>query len=144
MKKVILFLTTIFLLVFFLTDNNQIYAKKRIVRSGGKVVTRSAGNRLIITPRLRKDRQALIVSFSNLKAVSDFTYELEYESEGIAQGVAGTITPSGETSTSRELLFGTCSKNVCRYHKKIKNMKLTVTSTLTGGTRVRKTFKIKA
>lgn len=121
---------------------NEVFAKKKIIRRSGSGVV-STGTRLVIKPRLRSDRRALIVNFSNLGVVSSFSYELNYDSNGIPQGVAGTVTPSGEGSTQRELLFGTCSRNVCRYHTGISGMKFIVTSTLKSGLRVRKTFRVK-
>lgn len=143
MRKVILFFFLAFLLSYLLAFyTTGVQAKKKIIRrtSYGTV---SVGNRLVIKPRLRNDRLALIINFSNLGAVSSFTYELSYTAEGVPQGVAGSITPSGENSLERELLFGTCSRNVCRYHRNIQGMKLVVTSILNSGVKVRKTFQIR-
>lgn len=144
MKKIIL-LVLIALLAFspfYLLYPGEAFAKKKIIRRGASTAV-SGGSRLVIKPRLRGDRKALIVNFSNLGVVSSFSYELNYISRGIPQGVAGTITPTGETTLQRELLFGTCSKNVCRYHRGIKEMKFVVTSTLKSGGKIRKTFRIK-
>lgn len=143
MKKILslaLSLTLALLLFYSFTLSAQ--AKKKIVRrqASGAVTT---GSRLIIKPKLRSDRRALIVNFSNLGVVSSFSYELNYVSNGIPQGVAGTVTPKGEGSIQRELLFGTCSAGVCRYHAGISGMKFVVTSTLKSGLRVRKTFRVK-
>lgn len=123
----------------------DVSAKKRIIRSSGAKASKAttASNRLIIQPKIRRDRKALVVNFSNLNAVSSFTYELSYTASGIPQGVAGTVTSSGENGTQRELLFGTCSKTVCRYHTGIRNMTFVVTSTLKSGLKVRKTFRVK-
>lgn len=141
MKKfILLFVFT--LLLFHSFTLNQALAKKKIVRQGASTVV-SGGSRLVIKPRLRSDRRALIVNFSNLGVVSSFSYELIYTSSSIPQGVAGTITPRGEESTQRELLFGTCSRNVCRYHTGISGMKFVVTSTLKSGIKVRKTFRVR-
>lgn len=120
---------------------SEALAKKKIIRRGSLVV--SDGSRLVIKPKIRSDRRALIVNFSNLGVASSFSYTLEYTANNIPQGVAGTITPTGEESLQRELLFGTCSKNVCRYHTRISGMKFVVTSTLKSGLKVRKTFRVK-
>jgi len=119
-----------------------VFAKKKIITRKTQTVV-SSGSRLVVKPRLRSDRRALIIDFSNLGVVTSFSYTLEYTSNGVPQGVSGTITPRGEESIQRELLFGTCSRNVCRYHTGIKNMRLTVTSTLKSGIRVQKSFRIK-
>lgn len=141
MKKFI-FLFTFTLLLFHSFTLNEALAKKKIIRRSGSGVV-STGTRLVIKPKLRSDRRALIVNFSNLGVVSSFSYELNYDSNGIPQGVAGTVTPKGEESTQRELLFGTCSRNVCRYHTGISGMKFVVTSTLKSGIKVRKTFRVR-
>ena len=141
MRKII-FLFTFTLLLFYSFTLNEVLAKKKIVRrqASGAVTT---GERLVIKPKLRSDHRALIINFSNLGVVSSFSYTLEYTSTGIPQGVSGTVTPAGEQSTQRELLFGTCSKNVCRYHTGISGMKFIVTSTLKSGIKVRKTFRVR-
>lgn len=148
MRKIIsaIAVLTSTLLLFYSFTLSPIHAKKKIVRSkpATTVSTKTAaGNRLIITPKLRSDKKALNVTFSNLGVVSSFSYELTYTTNGIPQGVAGTVTPTRENSTQRQFLFGTCSRNVCRYNTGIKEMKLVVTSQLNSGQKVRKTFTIK-
>lgn len=140
MKKIIFL--SVFILLFFHSFTLTAQAKKKIVRRGTSSAI-TTGSRMVIKPKLRSDRRALIVNFSNLGVVSSFSYELNYDSNGIPQGVAGTVTPKGEGSTQRELLFGTCSRNVCRYHTGISGMKFVVTSTLKSGLRVRKTFRVR-
>jgi hypothetical protein len=95
----------------------------------------------IVSAKLRKDRQALIINFANLSQVKSLSYTLSYTAQGIPQGVVGTITPKTQT-LQRTLLFGTCSKNVCRYHKNIQGMKLVVTAKLKSGKKYIKTFKV--
>lgn len=114
---------------------------KRLIHQGKK--PNQNLSRIIIKPKIRSDRLALIVNFNNLDQASSILYELTYEADGIPQGVRGTITPAGENSTQRELLFGTCSRNVCTYHQNIKNMKFTATSTLKSGGKVIKPFRVK-
>ncbi len=145
MKKIIfLVVFAVFtLFLFYSFALSPAFSKKKITRQGGSK-TISSGSKLIIKPKLRSDRRALIVNFSNLGAISSFSYSLEYNSNGIPQGVSGTVTPQGEESIQREILFGTCSHNVCRYHTGISEMRFIVTSTLKSkGIKVRKIFKIK-
>jgi len=134
MKK-IFFVLFVF---FFFGIAQPVFAKKKI----GSIKKISSSG-IIISPRLRKDRKALIVNFSNLNQVSSFTYELTYLGNGIDQGVYGSVTPKGENSTVRELLFGTCSHNVCRYHTGIQNMRLVVTANLKNGQKIIKKYRIK-
>ena len=137
MKIFLIFSLLLANLVFF---SPPVLAKKLVHRVSQPVKSASS---ITIKPKLRGDRLALIVNFNNLGQASSLSYELTYEANGIPQGVRGQITPSGENSTQRELLFGTCSGNVCTYHQNIKNMKFTVTSTLKSGGKIIKPFKVK-
>ena len=97
---------------------------------------------LLISPKIRSDRQALIVTFSNLQKVNNVTYTLTYQTNGEDQGVSGTLDSSSGSSATRELLFGTCS-DVCRYHPNISNMKLEIVSQLPSGKQTLKRYRIK-
>jgi len=132
-----------FLAIFtfaWIVTKQEALAKKKIVFSSGSATTTGS---FTISPRLRKDRRALLVTFSNLNLVNSFTYELTYLGSGIDQGVFGNVTPKGETSTSRELLFGTCSHGVCRFHTGITDMKFKVTATLKNGQTIVKKYRVK-
>lgn len=138
MKKKILSILLIFLFLFSASQQFT-YAKKRLP-SKGKAGGSGVG--VIVSLRLRSDRLALIVNFSGLSKANTVSYTLSYNTNGVPQGVVGSITPTAETA-SRELLFGTCSAGVCRYHSNLTNMKLVVTSNLKSGKRAIKTFKIR-
>lgn len=97
---------------------------------------------LIISPKIRPDRKALIVTFSNLQKVNNVTYTLMYHTDGKDEGVSGMIDSSSGPSATRELLFGTCS-DVCRYHQNISNMKLEIVSLLPNGKQTLKRYRIK-
>lgn len=96
-----------------------------------------------VTPRLRSDRRALIVYFSNLQNAKNVSYMLTYQTSQQEEGARGDIKTTGPSSTSQELLFGTCSKGVCRYHTGIKNAKLEVSYTSQTGKKYIKRYKIK-
>lgn len=138
MKIKILGIVIIFLFLLF-ANQQSLYAKKKLP-SGGKATRGGVG--AITSPKLRSNRLALIVNFSGLLKTNSVSYTLSYNANGIPQGVMGTITPTSDT-TQRELLFGTCSAGVCRYHTKITNMKFVVTSNLKSGKRAIKTFRVK-
>lgn len=137
MKIILIFILLFANLVFFSLPA----LAKRLVHKISQPVKNSSS--ITIKPKLRGDRLALIVNLNNLGQASSVSYELTYEANGIPQGVRGTITPAGENSTQRELLFGTCSSNVCTYHQNIKNMKFTVASTLKSGGKIIKPFRVK-
>jgi len=96
-----------------------------------------------VTARLRSDRQALLVTFGNLQKLNNMTYTLMYQTNGVDQGVSGSLDSSAGNSVTRELLFGTCSSGVCRYHGNISNMKLEAISELPNGKRVIKRLRIR-
>jgi len=101
-----------------------------------------ASYKIVIAPKLRTDRRALQVNFSNLGQVVSFTYELTYEAGGVDQGVYGSVTPKGENSIYREILFGTCSGSVCRYHSGLTNMKFSTTTTYKNGSKTIKRYRV--
>ncbi len=88
---------------------------------------------VVVSPRLRFDRGALVVYFGNLNKANSVTYTLMYQSSGVDQGVSGTLDSSSGNAITRELYFGTCSSGVCRPHGDLNNMKLEVISELTNG-----------
>lgn len=110
-------------------------------------MTAGRGTRVVsgvsVRPRLRSDRKALNVFFANLGKARLVTYTLVYRTNGKEEGVSGSIDPVVGNSTSRELLFGTCSGGVCRYHTNLSNMKLEVISELTSGKKTLKRFRVR-
>ncbi len=145
MKKTILF---IFLIsVFFLFPKEILAAKVRLSRgSGTTTVKRSSSggsNRVGYALSFKSGKTGINLFLSNLNSANSVTYELTYQSNGISQGVIGTVTPSDSSNERRDLLFGTCSGNVCRYHSNITNAKLVITSKLKSGITTRKTYRIR-
>ena len=113
-------------------------------KSTPKAVTKSsAGTGIVISPKLRRDRRALIVYFSNLQNASSLSYLLTYKTSTQNEGVQGGIKLTGSSTASQELLFGTCSRNVCRYHTGIKDAKLEISYTSKSGKKYIKRYKIK-
>ena len=98
---------------------------------------------IYITPKLRRDRKALIVYFSGLQNATSVSYVLTYKTSVQDEGAMGSLNLDGKSTQSVELLFGTCSKNVCRYHTGIKDAKLEVTYTLKNGKKYVKRYRIK-
>lgn len=66
-----------------------------------------------------------------------------YQTDGKDEGISGIIDAGGENSTTRELLFGTCSSGVCRYHANITGMSLEIVSELKTGKKYLRRFKVK-
>lgn len=107
-------------------------AKSRIKNTPVSTAKKIVSGTSYSSARLSSASRSVVVSFMNLDKVSKISYLLNYTGSGNAQGVGGTIIPSG-TTDSRDFYFGTCSKGVCTPHYNIKNASLTVTATLKSG-----------
>ena len=130
---------TVILFLMLVSNQDVLAAKPRIRASGGGSGVGTAFSQV----KLRGDRQAALVSLFNLSNIATISYSLTYSANGVEQGVQGTIDPLGQSTISRELLFGTCSKNVCTYHRNIKNMRLRFTATTKSGRTLVKGYLIK-
>ena len=111
-------------------------------KSTTSTLRRASGIGITVSPRVRPDRKAIIVNFGNLQNANAVSYTLIYKTNGIEEAAGGTVTSSGNTAT-RELLFGTCSKNVCRYHANITNARLEVQSKLKSGKTSIKRYRVR-
>lgn len=127
------------LLISFFAANVEAKVLPQASKGTAKIVRTS----ISVYPKLRADRRALIVNFGNLQNAKSVSYMLSYQTDVQQEGAIGTINLTGATSQSQELLFGTCSKGVCRYHTGIKNARLEVTYTSLSGKKSVKRFKIK-
>lgn len=141
MRKFLLFLSFVILLVSLakLTLAAKVLPQASRV---GKPAVQTVSSGITVSPRLRADRNALLVNFGNLQNATIISYTLVYNASGQEEGAGGTIS-SLENSATRELLFGTCSGSVCRYHTNIKDMRFEVTSQLKSGKKTIKRYRIK-
>lgn len=62
----------------------------------------------------RQDGKEITLKLTKYTTSSKVEYELSYESQGIPRGVIGESVLDTSTLT-KDLLLGTCSRNVCRY-----------------------------
>ncbi len=134
------------LILFLKIPHKILAAKVRTSRGGGTGSTSgyiSTSGRVTTSARFRSDRKAIIINFAGLSNANSVNYSLTYDSNGIAQGAVGTMMNIAVSSDSRELLFGTCSHGVCRYHTGITNARLVITSKLKSGITTRKSYKLK-
>lgn len=147
-RSLIIKILTILILIFLLSFYTEaIHAGKILPQSkvSKKTITpqKSSTKGISVSPKLRSDRKALLIYFSNLQNATNVSYMLIYKTNGQEEGAGGSVNPSLGNTASREVLFGTCSKNVCRYHSNITNMKLEVTADLKSGKKIIKRYKIK-
>ncbi len=78
----------------------------------------------------RNDGDAIDLSIQRIKDFDSFSYMLDYQDGGGIERGAGVLTTwvkidQGKTSFDQELLFGSCSKNVCKYDTGVENGTLT-------------------
>jgi hypothetical protein len=145
-KRLILFLVVG---VLILGSVDFVSAKKKLPHAsggsstGGAKAVASSTKGVNSQVKFRGDRKALNINFSNLGIAKSVNYAMSYEAAGVPQGVGGTIQNFSENSTSREILFGTCSHGACRYDRSITNAKLTITTFLKSGKKVVKSYKLK-
>ena len=134
-----------FLIILSLSGPRSVEAAKKFVSKGTTTVRtgRSSGGCLPVAVRYRPDKRALNFSFSNFSGISSVSYVFQYETSGISQGAAGSITALNSPGQSRELLFGTCSTSVCTYHAGLKNAKLTFTANYSNGRTASKVYRVK-
>lgn len=137
-KAIILALFAFF--VFAGTAEAKVLPQSRKVNTPAKSIR---SQNISVSPKLRSDRKAVIVYFSNLQNASQVSYALTYNTDIQQEGAMGGLNLTGSSSQAQELLFGTCSKNVCRYHTGIKNAKLEVSYTLKSGKKYLRKFRIK-
>ena len=130
-------LMIILLLVIFLLFPSPAYARKKLpTRSARAVVSSDTLPQTGL--KLRGDRQALLLTLTNLDKAKSLSYLLTYDAAGVGQGAEGSHDPA-LGNTQKELVFGTCSANVCTYHQSISDMLFQATIGLKDGrTLVRK------
>lgn len=144
--KLVTFLIAALLTTYFFTGNVEAKVLPQAAKAqiSGSVVKKSTtGGNIGVYPKLRGDRRALKVSFTNLQNASSVSYQLIYKTSTQDEGAMGGLNLNGSSSQNAELLFGTCSKNVCRYHSGIRDARLEVSYTLKSGKKYLKKYKIR-
>lgn len=94
---------------------------------------------------VRPDNKAIIMEITRLDGIQSLEYEATYERDvddrsvgGDSRVMDGTAPSQIEVKESdnkirREILLGTCSKNVCRYHKGVKEVSFEIRVNLKSG-----------
>lgn len=78
-----------------------------------------------LTPR--SDGHEISLQITNFGNIPSLEYKLEYLAGDMERGVGPSkITLKGETSITRNLLLGSCSKNVCKYDENVVQGTITV------------------
>lgn len=79
----------------------------------------SLEERPYITLTPRDDGREFKLRIEGIKDTELVDYELVYFANDISRGVTGTIELEGKTSAERDLLLGSCSRNVCKYDENV-------------------------
>ena len=141
--SVAIYKITVALIGLFLIST--IFALPSLAQRTQTVFTAS-GQGVTVIPYVRADKNAMFVDFehANFNNIEYIYFNLNYDSDEpeTKRGVEGSFIPT-QTEVSGhynnkpyyryELIFGTCSKDVCTYDDGVRDVKLTVnTKFLTG------------
>lgn len=140
MPKILFYFgAAIFILGFF--AKGTFAAKKFLPKK--TAVRYSVSSGIPAIARYRPDRLGINLSFGNFNNLESVSYSFTYTTNGIAQGVGGTVTAANNPTAARELLFGTCSRGACRYHYNLSDARLVLTAKYTNGATATKSYRIK-
>lgn len=142
-KKLPLILVISLIFFSFFAKSAEAKVLPQAQKASPKAVVKQQGSTIGIFPRLRGDRRALLVNFTNLQNAAAVSYSLTYKTSTQDEGAMGALTLGGSSTSMQELLFGTCSKNVCRYHTGINNARLEVSYTSKSGKKYLRKYRIK-
>lgn len=82
---------------------------------------------LTLTPL--QNGQVITLEATKLDGINSLEYEVSYEADSdeglVPRGVLGTIDVKG-SSVTQKIDLGTCSRNVCKYDKGVKEVKFTI------------------
>lgn len=140
MKKIVQILILV-MFIFMVSTPSTFAAKKFVPKKSTVKYTAVGGIPALVS--YRPDRLGLNLSFRNFTGLDSVSYSFTYNTNGIAQGVGGTITASNNPTAARELLFGTCSRSACRYHYNLSSARLVLTARYTNDRTVTKAYRVK-
>ncbi len=143
MRKILTIISSLALLFLFYPSFSFARVLPRYKTKGTVSRKRVYYSGVSIRPKLRNDHQAIILRLRNLNKAVNVSYSLIYQTNGKQEGVFGMVDSSQGNNLSRELLFGTCSSGVCRYHSGITKMILKITTQLSSGKKIIRRYQIR-
>lgn len=144
MNKIIsIFLLIYFASAFIVADINAVRLLPRINSNVKKIKPIKSGSGVGASVRLRSDKKAINLTLTNLGKARSIAYTLIYKTNGKDEGVSGSIDTASTKTISRELLFGTCSAGVCKYHSGLSNMTLEISIESVSGKKYLRRFRIR-
>lgn len=137
-RAVFILLITYYL---FLFTAPPAFARKKLPPRAARAIV--SGSTLPQTGlKLRGDHLALLLTLTNVDKAQSLSYLLTYQAAGVGQGAEGSHDPA-LGNTQKELVFGTCSANVCTYHQAISDMLFQATIGLKDGRTLIRKYQIK-
>lgn len=140
MRKIISVIFVVFLLLV-LSKPSAFAAKKFVQKKSTIKYTAVSGIPAVVS--YRPDRLGLNLSFRNFAGLGSVSYSFTYNTNGMSQGIGGTVTANNSPTVARELLFGTCSRGACRYHYNLSDARLVLTAKYMNGRTSSKSYRIK-
>lgn len=129
MKKLIIFIIIISIIIggflFFKNKTSQVLvAKPTLIPE----ILQEEKSEIEVSLIPKNYNRAVDLKISKIPAeVISIEYELSYiTGKGLPRGVLGKVDLKGADSFSREILLGSCSKNVCVYDEGVKKISLTL------------------
>ncbi len=124
---VLISLAAVIAVVSLLAKNKSSLSTSKVTPTPEQI-TKELSSEELPTVRLipRADKHELTLEIKDIKNADSIEYELTYLSKGLSRGVVGTINLNKETSITRKILLGTCSRNVCKYDEGITDGMLTL------------------
>lgn len=104
---------------FFVLRSKKAVEEVITPESKGVLIETTLEERPYVTLTPRDDGRELTLSISRIKNAQTIEYELVYLSAGLSRGVIGSVDLKGETTVERNLLLGSCSRNVCKYDEDV-------------------------
>ena len=92
----------------------------------GKLIETTLEERPYVQLIPRADGKEFTLKIANIQNADTIEYELVYLAGDLSRGVIGSINYQGESEVSRDLLLGTCSRNVCKYDEGVEEGSLTL------------------
>ena len=128
-------LTLMLILIILIIGVLGVFGVIRLIGEYGSTVERiteeldlpfdAEGPYVLLIPR--RDGNALNLNLKRTASYDAIFYDLVYNAEGIDRGVSGNVdTNRKKGEYDQEILFGSCSKNVCKYDKGVENGTLTL------------------
>lgn len=144
MRRILVSLLFYALFLYFLTASTAVAGVlPRFQKAAKKPKAKVSSPGVSVSARLRSDRRAINIYLANLNKARQITYTLYYQTEGKDEGVSGSIGGASSDSVAREILFGTCSSGVCKYHTRITNARLEILTELLTGKKTLRKFRIR-